>query len=147
MSVRDNAGYTPLHVACAEGHLLVAKTLLQHGADESCSAKGGVRCLFSFNNSQFLILTFFFTYGCTRPLLEAVDNDHLEVVRLLLSFGADPTLATYGGQTPLSTSSSPAMSEFLTSYINDLQGFDSPPAWVFQGSGYFMGQSFHFYYK
>ena len=43
VSTKDNAGYTPLHIACARGHLHVARALLQHGANESSSAKGGVR--------------------------------------------------------------------------------------------------------
>lgn len=74
-----------------------------------------------------------------RPLLEAVENNHLEIVRLLLSFGADPTLATYGGQTPLSLSTSEDMTEFLTTYINDLQGVDDHRPWNFHGSGFLMG--------
>ena len=32
---------------------------------------------------------------------DAVENEHAEVVRLLLSSGADPLIATYGGKTPL----------------------------------------------
>ena len=43
VSARDNAGYTPLHVACSKGRLAVARILLQYGADESCSANGGIR--------------------------------------------------------------------------------------------------------
>lgn len=43
VSAKDNAGYTPLHEACTRGHMQVARLLLQHGADESCSANGGIR--------------------------------------------------------------------------------------------------------
>lgn len=42
-SVGDNAGYTPLHEACAQGHYQIAKLLLQFGADVSASAQGGIR--------------------------------------------------------------------------------------------------------
>ena len=41
---RDNASFTPLHEACARGHMDVAKTLLLYGADVNVSARGGVRC-------------------------------------------------------------------------------------------------------
>ena len=40
---RDNASFTPLHEACARGHMDVAKTLLLYGADVNVSARGGVR--------------------------------------------------------------------------------------------------------
>ena len=73
-----------------------------------------------------------------RPLLEAAENDHLELVRLLLSYGADPRLATYGGQTPLGLSISDTMHNFLTAYIDDVQGVGKS-LWTFQGTVSFMG--------
>lgn len=48
-----------------------------------------------------------------RPLHDAVENDHLEVVRLLLSHGADPTLATYSGRGLLKMTHSDLMENFL----------------------------------
>lgn len=42
-SPKDNAGYTPLHVACSRGHLEIAKLLLLYGANPSESAQGGIR--------------------------------------------------------------------------------------------------------
>lgn len=42
-SVADNAGYTPLHEACSQGHYHIAKLLLRFGADVSASAQGGIR--------------------------------------------------------------------------------------------------------
>lgn len=49
-----------------------------------------------------------------RPLHDAVENDHLEIVRLLLSYGADPTLATYSGRTIMKMTHSELMEKFLT---------------------------------
>lgn len=71
---KDNAGYTPLHEACTQGWLEIARILLQFGANHSEAAQSGI-----------------------RPLHGAIENDHEEVVRLLLSYGADPLLATYSG--------------------------------------------------
>ena len=72
---KDNAGYTPLHEACTNGWLNIARVLLQYGANHSEAAHSGI-----------------------RPLHEASENDHEEIVRLLLSYGADPLLATYSGE-------------------------------------------------
>lgn len=51
---------------------------------------------------------------CDRPIHDAVVNDNLETVWLLLSYGADPTLATYSGQTPMKLASSDAMRTFIS---------------------------------
>ncbi|XP_072901649.1 BCL-6 corepressor isoform X6 [Hemitrygon akajei] len=110
----DNAGYCALHEACARGWLSIACHLLEHGADVNCSAQDG-----------------------TRPIHDAVENDHLEVVRLLLSYSADPTLATYSGRTILKMAHSEVMEMFLSEYFADLQGRsnDDPGlCWDFYGS-------------
>lgn len=43
INARDNANYTPLHECCTRGHLRVARTLLENGADVNASATGGIR--------------------------------------------------------------------------------------------------------
>ncbi|KAM4021172.1 LOW QUALITY PROTEIN: BCL-6 corepressor-like protein 1 [Anomaloglossus baeobatrachus] len=96
---RDNAGYTALHEACARGWTSILRILLENGANVNCSAQDG-----------------------TRPIHDAVVNDNLETVWLLLSYGADPTLATYSGQTPVRLASSEAMRTFLSDYLSDLRG-------------------------
>ncbi|XP_043471614.1 uncharacterized protein LOC122504527 [Leptopilina heterotoma] len=108
-SPKDNAGYTPLHEACAKGHLEIAKLLLAYGANVSESANGGI-----------------------RPLHEAAENGSAELVRLLLSYGADPLLATYAGQTPLMLASDTDAHTILQQHLNDIQGRDCEP-WSFGG--------------
>uniref|UniRef100_A0A5F8G5Z3 BCL6 corepressor like 1 n=1 Tax=Monodelphis domestica TaxID=13616 RepID=A0A5F8G5Z3_MONDO len=88
---RDNAGYTALHEASARGWTDILNILLEHGANVNCSAQDG-----------------------TRPVHDAVVNDNLETIWLLLSYGADPTLATYSGQTAMKLASSDAMKTFLS---------------------------------
>lgn len=117
---KDNAGYTPLHEACTQGWLEIARILLQYGANHSEAAQSGI-----------------------RPLHGAIENDHEEVVRLLLSYGADPLLATYSGwcwlfnfafrrdcnnctllflgQTPLMLASSKLMRGILRAHLSDAQ--------------------------
>ncbi|CAL8266440.1 unnamed protein product [Lota lota] len=111
---RDYAGYCALHEACARGWRTIVQHLLEHGADINCSAQDG-----------------------TRPIHDAVENDHLDVVRVLLSYGADPTLATYSGRGLLKMTHSDSMERFLIDYFADLQGRpDDDPGlyWEFYGS-------------
>lgn len=72
---KDNAGYTPLHVACTRDRIDIVHVLLQYGANHSETAHSGI-----------------------RPLHEAVESGDVEIVRLLLAYGADPLLATYAGE-------------------------------------------------
>ncbi|XP_053603290.1 uncharacterized protein LOC128671118 [Plodia interpunctella] len=97
-SAKDNAGFTPLHVAAARGHVRIARLLLQYGANVSAAAQGGI-----------------------RPLHEACENCHMEVIRLLLAYGADPTLGTYSGQTPEELAEGPA-ALLVRLHIADVQG-------------------------
>ncbi|CAK1598535.1 unnamed protein product [Parnassius mnemosyne] len=97
-SAKDNAGFTPLHVAAAKGHVRIARLLLQYGANVSAAAQGGI-----------------------RPLHEACENCHVEVIRLLLAYGADPLLGTYAGQTPEELAEGPA-ELLLRLHIADVQG-------------------------
>lgn len=68
---------------------------------------------------------------------DAVVNDNLETIWLLLSYGADPTLATYSGQTAMKLASSDNMKRFLSDHLSDLQGRaegDPRASWDFYSS-------------
>ncbi|NXX65957.1 BCOR protein, partial [Spizella passerina] len=67
----------------------------------------------------------------TRPIHDAVENDHLEIVRLLLSYGADPTLATYSGRTIVKMTHSELMETFLTGLCPPCLGFLVLALWDF----------------
>ncbi|XP_034470339.1 BCL-6 corepressor-like [Hippoglossus hippoglossus] len=111
---RDHAGYCALHEACARGWLGIVRHLVEHEANVNCSAQDG-----------------------TRPLHDAVENDHMEVVRFLLACGADPTLTSYSGRGPINMTHSAAMETFLEEYLCDLQGRsegDQGTYWEFYGS-------------
>lgn len=54
-----------------------------------------------------MVLTF------RSPIHDAVAADNLPAVWMLLNHGADPTLATYSGQTAVKLAQSPGMKTFL----------------------------------
>lgn len=66
-----------------------------------------------------------------RPLHEACENGYVEIIRLLLSYGADPLLATYSGQTPISLSGGKT-ARLLQLHLCDVQG-NMPQPWQFNG--------------
>ncbi|KAI9785157.1 MAG: Set3 complex subunit with deacetylase activity, meiotic-specific repressor of sporulation proteins [Geoglossum umbratile] len=74
----DNAGNTPLQIASLEGHVDVVEALLQAGCDVDCR-----------NNEK------------DTPLIDAIENSRLEVVKLLLKYGANPRLVNAKGFEPL----------------------------------------------
>lgn len=56
----------------------------------------------------------------------------MELVRLLLSYGADPLLATYTGQTALSLAANEDVQKLIQQHLADVQGEDAPK-WHFDG--------------
>lgn len=102
-----------------------------------------------------------------RPLHEAVEQGYIEVVRLLLSYGADPLLATYSGmtnefyfnvpfcnyrcilgQTPIMLAENDdQMIAFLKNYLHDIQntGPNKMP-WRFEGGWKKYGMLFTYFY-
>ena len=49
----------------------------------------------------------------SRPIHDAAEGGHVAVLRVLLSYGADPLLATYSGSTALSCAKEPNTRVFL----------------------------------
>lgn len=75
----------------------------------------------------------------SRPLHEAAENGATELVRLLLSYGADPLLATYSGQTPLMLASDTDAYLILEQHLDDVQGRPAAP-WSFGGPSTVFGK-------
>jgi len=67
----------------------------------------------------------------SRPLHEAVENGDVHLVRLLLSYGADPRLATYSGQSPLSLAADKQTRTLLEHHVDDIQGHGGASVWNF----------------
>ena len=64
----------------------------------------------------------------------------------MLSYGADPMLATYSGNTPLSLCADDTTTKLLQNHINDVEGQPGSP-WQFAGPAYCFGKSDSSYYS
>lgn len=77
LNLADNAGNTPLQIAALEGFTDIVKFLLEN------------KCEVNTRNIDK-----------ETPLIDAVENGHVEVVRLLLQHGANPRLGNAKGDEP-----------------------------------------------
>lgn len=77
LNVADNAGNTPLQIASLEGYIDIVEFLLQ----KNCEVD-------SKNIDK------------ETPLIDAVENGHVEVVKLLLKYGANPRQGNAKGDEP-----------------------------------------------
>jgi ankyrin repeat protein len=69
-------GYPPIYLPCSEGIITVVESLLDHGADVD-----GLRKANAFGQITE-----------TTPLVRAIRNGHLELVKMLLSRGASTSV-------------------------------------------------------
>ena len=79
-------------------------------------------------------------HGGVRPLHEAMENGHAELTRLLLSYGADPTLSTYSGQRPSDLTTDSVCQLLLQQHLRDITGLAGSP-WDFNGPVRFFGKN------
>lgn len=88
--IKDVAGYTPLHHCLAlyrnDISLEMARLLLERGADPNAQNRFGV-----------------------VPLIYSVQQGHMDSVKLLLEFKADPTVPDWEGNTPMKVAKSPRL--------------------------------------
>lgn len=92
----EGSGYTPLHAAVLRGDTALVKALLAHHADPNAKLKSGTP---TNRNSKDYALSAGWI-GAT-PFWLAAKFVEPEIMRALAAAGADPTLATPNGTTPL----------------------------------------------
>ncbi|OQR96508.1 hypothetical protein ACHHYP_15493 [Achlya hypogyna] len=102
-------GTTALLAACAMGHLKIATLLLNEGADvNSCDERGRTPLYLATATGHLALAQLLLDYNARMdassptPLDAAVNNHSVEMVKLLLSYGANPTLVSTSGTSPLS---------------------------------------------
>ena len=105
----DGEGMTPLHVACRRGHLMIATTLLEGGAERDQPRHDGATALWmACQEGHLEAVRLLLEAGANKdmaannhmtPLMIACEMGHLEIVRLLLAVGAD--MGDDGGATTL----------------------------------------------
>jgi cytohesin len=95
-NVQDKDGETPLHLAAWDGHLDVVELLLEHGANPNIQENKYGKTPLHYAVSRCLENKF------GRTLLHfTVSRRHVDVARVLLDHGADPTISDNEGMTPL----------------------------------------------
>ena len=82
-------------------------------------------------------------FGGMRPLHEALENCHIELARLLLAYGADASLANYGGQTCVALAGDSHTEKFIQDYLADLKGKHTDP-WSIEGPSSLFGKEFFY---
>ncbi|PAA58123.1 hypothetical protein BOX15_Mlig012267g2 [Macrostomum lignano] len=97
LACRDNANFTPLHMACSIGNYEAAKLLLRAGA--SPNEYGG-------DNS-------------TTPLYEAVCKAHLNIVKLLVEFGTDIAAKDKAGKSIVEIETSTEVRDYIRCVLAD----------------------------
>jgi tankyrase len=113
VSVRDKRGYAPLHWAVQRGFARVAELLIQRGAYVDVKSAKGITPLYqaaAFGRAS--IARMLIAHGASvnaadqegwTPLHKAVANKHVEIIRTLRDWHADPYAEhSKSGATPMS---------------------------------------------
>ena len=89
INFNDANGCNALHIACTQGFTETVEILLNHWATKKRRDHEGI---FDIDVMDNLSLT---------SLMKASINNHLEIVKLLLQFGANPRVVTNNGESSL----------------------------------------------
>eukprot|EP00043_Microstomoeca_roanoka_P020206 m.240784 g.240784 ORF g.240784 m.240784 type:complete len:215 (-) comp17130_c0_seq15:6252-6896(-) len=115
VDARDCENRTPLYVASREGHVRVARLLIEFGANVDAAEDGGATPLYIASQNGHADMTKLLlccdaeidaeTRRGVTPLFIACQNGHIQVARLLLERGADVNAKNSKGATALHVAS------------------------------------------
>lgn len=139
LNIQDSDEKTPLRLAIGAGRKVLAKMLLERGADPNAILKSSGECALypSSAGGDLEIVELLLKhkanpshptiYGWT-PLHWAVGNGHDAVAKALLDAGADPTAVSDTGKTPLDMTSQSEMKGVIQKYLSKspIQGEQLP---------------------
>lgn len=102
-NAKDWGGQTPLHLAVNRGHVDIVELLLERGADPNAQDADGNTPLHIAAMTKYFSDVAETMFKAAPKVLGFAEfpYDRTDVVRLLLEYGADPTLENYYGMTPL----------------------------------------------
>lgn len=89
INFRDANGCNALHISCTSGFTDLVRLLLAHWSRSKAKNPDKI---FDIDEKDNLSLT---------PLMKASINNHIEIVKLLLKFGANPRIVTNNGESAL----------------------------------------------
>lgn len=94
INYKDANGCNALHIACTNGLTEIARLLLKYSAVylQACGQSEEGEDIWSIDDPDSLSLT---------SLMKASINNHVEIVKLLLNFGANPRIRTKNGESSL----------------------------------------------
>ena len=130
LTVRENDGCTPLHIACFSGSLAAVKLLIELGANMSSESNDGSTGLhWAAGNGHDIILQYMHKLGANinqtnhegrTPLHLAAYCGNLETVALLCSLGADVSLRDHIGSTAYHLAALTGNSDVMEYLRNDI---------------------------
>ncbi len=102
-NARDWGGQTPLHWVAGSGYPDVIELLLERGADPNARDAHGNTPLHIAAMAKYFSDEAELMFKIAPKILgpAGFPYDRTDVVRLLLEYGADPTIENYAGMTPL----------------------------------------------
>jgi len=125
----DRKGVTALHVAAEHGHLSLCELLLDFRANVNMETKLGITpSMLAAVNGHLEILELFASRGATwsqneatRCLFEAIKSRYVEIVKFLVTRGADVNFADENGNRPLHFAAKSNRKEMslVTSFASD----------------------------
>ena len=124
---------TPLHLASQQGHVAVARILVEHGSDMAARDGQGWTPLHRASEEGHVELTRFLVENGAdvaaldedgwTPLHRASERGNVELARILVEHGADPSAQDEGGRAPLHQASERGhveLSQFLVEHGADI---------------------------
>eukprot|EP00916_Digyalum_oweni_P001562 GHVL01003002.1.p1 GENE.GHVL01003002.1~~GHVL01003002.1.p1 ORF type:complete len:176 (-),score=24.46 GHVL01003002.1:463-945(-) len=113
--IKSARGYYPIHAAILNNHFDIVKEFVSHGANINIKSKYGLTPLhyasgYGVDNANIDLITYLIKNGAKHdilaadglyPIHRAVYNNHIDIVKELVSHGVNINMQSKNGMTPL----------------------------------------------